>query len=127
MEMCYDGTLVMPSSYVVMNEEEMTYTEGGALIDIKINRKTIESACLKVWAGVCAASTICWLAGVSAADLGAKILGSAGAIAKALLSINSIGGFVAAACTYALIGMVVSFAMAIAITYVTNTEMHIKI
>lgn len=30
MEMCYDGALVMPSSYVTMNEEEMTYTEGGS-------------------------------------------------------------------------------------------------
>ena len=30
MEMCYDGTLVMPSSYAVMSEDEMTYVEGGA-------------------------------------------------------------------------------------------------
>ena len=30
MDMCYEGTLVMPSSYAVMNEEEMTYVEGGA-------------------------------------------------------------------------------------------------
>lgn len=30
MEMCYDGALVMPSSYAVMDEEEMTYVEGGA-------------------------------------------------------------------------------------------------
>lgn len=29
MEMCYDGALVMPSSYAIMNEEEMTYIEGG--------------------------------------------------------------------------------------------------
>lgn len=29
MEMCYDGALVMPSNYAVMNEEEMTYVEGG--------------------------------------------------------------------------------------------------
>ena len=29
MEMCYDGTLVMPSSYAVMDEEEMTYVEWG--------------------------------------------------------------------------------------------------
>lgn len=29
MEMCYDGALVMPSSYAVMNEEEMTYVDGG--------------------------------------------------------------------------------------------------
>ncbi len=30
MEMCYDGALVMPSSYAVMDSEEMTYVEGGA-------------------------------------------------------------------------------------------------
>lgn len=29
MEMCYDGALVMPSSYAVMDEEEMTYLDGG--------------------------------------------------------------------------------------------------
>lgn len=29
MEMCYDGALVMPSSYAVMDEEEMYYVEGG--------------------------------------------------------------------------------------------------
>ena len=29
MDMCYDGTLVMPSNCVVMDEEEMTYVEGG--------------------------------------------------------------------------------------------------
>ena len=29
MEMCYDGALVMPSNYAVMNEEEMMYVEGG--------------------------------------------------------------------------------------------------
>lgn len=25
MDMCYDGTLVLPSSYAVMDEEEMSY------------------------------------------------------------------------------------------------------
>lgn len=29
MVMTYDGALVMPSSYAVMDEEEMTYVEGG--------------------------------------------------------------------------------------------------
>ena len=29
MDMCYDGTLVMPSSYAVMDDEEMSYVEGG--------------------------------------------------------------------------------------------------
>ena len=35
MEMCYDGALVMPSNYVVMDEEEMTYTQGGWCIENK--------------------------------------------------------------------------------------------
>lgn len=29
--MCYDGALVMPSSYAVMDEEEMCYVEGGGI------------------------------------------------------------------------------------------------
>ena len=37
MEMCYDGALVMPSSYVVMDEEEMTYVEGGDAKKLKNN------------------------------------------------------------------------------------------
>lgn len=32
MEMCYDGALVMPSSYAVMNNDEMVYVEGGLSI-----------------------------------------------------------------------------------------------
>ena len=32
MEMTYDGVLVMPNNYVVVNEEEMTYVEGGICI-----------------------------------------------------------------------------------------------
>lgn len=31
MDMCYDGTLVLPSSYAVMEEEEMMYVEGGGI------------------------------------------------------------------------------------------------
>lgn len=29
MEMCYNGTLVMPKNFAVVNDEEMTYVEGG--------------------------------------------------------------------------------------------------
>lgn len=29
MEMCYEGALSLPCSYAVMNEEEMTYVNGG--------------------------------------------------------------------------------------------------
>ena len=32
MDMCYDGALVLPSSYAVMDEEEMCYTEGGGCV-----------------------------------------------------------------------------------------------
>ena len=35
MEMCYDGALVMPCSYAVMSEDEMTYVEGGAYYEVK--------------------------------------------------------------------------------------------
>lgn len=35
--MCYDGTLVMPSSYAVMDQEEMTYVEGGGIKTLKNN------------------------------------------------------------------------------------------
>lgn len=41
MEMCYDGALVMPSSYAVMDNEEMTYVEGGK---IKIARGIVAAA-----------------------------------------------------------------------------------
>ena len=34
MELCYDGALVLPSSYAVMDEEEMTYTEGGGEVEL---------------------------------------------------------------------------------------------
>lgn len=31
MEMCYNGTLVMPSNYSVVNDNEMAYVEGGGI------------------------------------------------------------------------------------------------
>ena len=31
MDICYDGALVLPSSYVMMEEEEMSYVEGGGV------------------------------------------------------------------------------------------------
>lgn len=30
MELCYEGALVMPSNYVILSDDEMTYVEGGA-------------------------------------------------------------------------------------------------
>lgn len=37
MEMCYDGALVMPSSYALMSEDEMTYVDGGDAKRLKNN------------------------------------------------------------------------------------------
>lgn len=37
MEMTYGGALVMPSSYAMMDEEEMTYLEGGSIQTLKNN------------------------------------------------------------------------------------------
>ena len=39
MEMCYDGTLVMPSSYAVMSEDEMTYVEGGGTVTVVMSKE----------------------------------------------------------------------------------------
>ncbi len=34
MDMCYNGALVLPSSYAVMNENEMNYVEGGIAVSV---------------------------------------------------------------------------------------------
>lgn len=36
MDMCYDGALVLPSSYAIMEQEEMTYFDGGTAKHLKI-------------------------------------------------------------------------------------------
>lgn len=45
MEMCYDGALVMPSSYAVMDEEEMAYVEGGGKLTVKASASTVRTIC----------------------------------------------------------------------------------
>jgi hypothetical protein len=41
MEMCYNGNLVMPSNYVVVNADEMEYIDGG----IYISNQTLWTCC----------------------------------------------------------------------------------
>ena len=53
MEMCYDGALVMPSSYAVMNEEEMTYVEGGGTITVKFSKDFIRDSVTAITSAVC--------------------------------------------------------------------------
>lgn len=44
MDMCYDGALVMPSSYAVMDEEEMMYVEGGITVEAVVGIITVALA-----------------------------------------------------------------------------------
>ena len=84
MEMCYSGVLVMPSSYAVMDEVEMTYLEGGATYvrDALIVAASYDQASEN-------AKALAGLALVSATVAGAYVGGSIGAL------IGAIGGMIA--------------------------------
>ena len=45
MDMCYDGTLVMPSSYAMMEEYEMSYVEGGGTVKVIASSETVRTVC----------------------------------------------------------------------------------
>lgn len=120
MEMCYDGALVMPSSYAVMSEEEMTYVEGGFfnIFGGKGYVKTwwiaaaIDAAFAVLGFGISAIGTVVtntmikkvsgWLKyikpifqkvlGSAAASGIGMIIGSLGTVAGACVSATSIGG-----------------------------------
>ncbi len=63
MDMCYDGTLVLPSSYAVMEEEEMSYLEGGAVSTSYMTAKKASS----YLAGKASYYAACGLAGTGGA------------------------------------------------------------
>ena len=66
MEMYYDGALVMPKNYAVVDAEEMEYVDGG----FYISKKAVD-ACCTVFVG-CAAAT--WKSATAAAvGFGAKL------------------------------------------------------
>lgn len=45
MDYCMDGTITMPSSYAVMDEDEMCYTEGGVDIASMSKSQCIDALC----------------------------------------------------------------------------------
>lgn len=53
MEMCYDGALVMPSRYAVMDNDEMTYVEGGGTITVKFSKDFIRDSITAITSAVC--------------------------------------------------------------------------
>lgn len=79
MEMYYDGTLVMPKNYSVMDEEEMTYVEGGGTIKIKIGKNSfIIGALAAVGGTLTTAKCIAVLGGLGVSIAAAIELGTAG-------------------------------------------------
>ncbi len=121
MEMCYDGALVMPSSYAVMDTEEMTYVEGGG--KITINRDSIETALLNAFN---VASGYGFLADLSAKQIGLKILDKAFQFGKYLLKFKGFTGFALQAAACALVGTIVTSALVIGVIYATDSTMTIK-
>lgn len=94
MDMCYDGTLVMPSNCVVMDEEEMTYVDGGGYISYNTIRGVILTACINPIAATLVGITCYKLASLIAAKAG--ILGlKIGALGGPIVSL--ISGVVSAA------------------------------
>ena len=90
MELCYEGGLVMPSSYVMMNEEEMTYVEGG----FYLNRDTCVtvSTYIHMFTGV----SQFVLAGLAIGELACRIARVSSPLIGAISGINPILGGVAA-------------------------------
>jgi len=97
MEMCYDGALVMPSNYAVMDEEEMTYVEGGG---VSIPR-AVAKALLKKYAGSIAGklgwcvTKLSLMAGSDAVNfMAGKVLGLVDTICSCATSIGGIASVV---------------------------------
>ena len=111
MEMCYDGALVMPSSYAVMNEEEMMYTEAGKKITITLAAVT---SCLGGFA-LKKAGKYC------AAKVGAALVANAGKIAAWFLGT----GFWVQVLAFACAGVLVAGGIAFGITLVAKGSVTI--
>ncbi|MFY9379405.1 MAG: hypothetical protein WAP07_04075 [Acutalibacteraceae bacterium] len=71
MEMCYEGTLVMPSNYVVMDSEEMSYVEGGFAIPNWLVGGAINWAISAAFGGL---GSFCAMASKKAFSQAAKII-----------------------------------------------------
>jgi hypothetical protein len=79
MEMMYNGTLVMPNNYAVVNEEEMTYVEGGGTFYIQIGKKSPIITALGVAANIkTRAAVLAKLEAMGVAIAGAIEVGTAG-------------------------------------------------
>lgn len=55
MEMCYNDALVMPNSFDIINEEEMTYIDGGKTVTVTFSRDFLRDCVTAGLSGACAA------------------------------------------------------------------------
>lgn len=102
MEMTYDGALVMPSSYVAMDEDEMMYTDGGGTFKVKIASNSFVIGALSMIGGTLTTAKVARVLGgigitiATAIELGTAGMGTlvAGAFILAWGGITStIAGF----------------------------------
>ena len=89
MDMCYDGALVLPSSYAVMNEEEMTYMEGGISVSKYSSGKLFDTFRVHFTAAECSKIALAYGVISGVASIIGALTGPIGAIA---------GGVTAGAC-----------------------------
>ena len=89
MDMCYDGALVLPSSYAVMNEEEMSYTEGGISVSKYSSGKLFDTYRVHFTAAECSKIALAYGVISGVASIIGALTGPIGAIA---------GGVTAGAC-----------------------------
>lgn len=79
MDMCYDGALVMPSSYAMMEEEEMCYFSGGGTFCVKVGRNSfVISALSALGAGASKAAMTAVLDAIGISIATSIELGTAG-------------------------------------------------
>lgn len=83
MELCYEGALVMPSSYMVMDEDEMCYMEGGKFIGVNLSAQqcadiatTLSVLGISFTITSLASGLIGLIPGLQAALAGAKVTGA---------------------------------------------------
>ena len=69
MEMCYDGALVMPSSYAVMDNDEMFYVDGGVKRSVNWIAYPVDLACTLIGLNM---SAIMGCAGAAIAKMAVK-------------------------------------------------------
>lgn len=99
MDMCYDGALVLPSSYAVMNEEEMTYMEGGISVSRYSSGKLFDIYRVHFTAGDCSKIALAYEVASGVAALIGVLTGTIGKIAGGVTAATC--GIVAAVWNYA--------------------------